>query len=331
MTDNASTVKRHFSFNSNNGRVRCFELNDGVRGDEVAASVNFSERQWLDEHEACIEAASLPLVFVPVQPHAMPAELVGLTDDSRIVLRDEIATYDVVTTAGKARKKVAAAIERRRLGRLTAREVACLLSRLDGVKAQIHYEFLVQAFVDSKIAFKDADDPIYASIDAPARMAELKKRGVESPHYLIHDEWAFTTATQVNKWLDMVDEDGQMPRLPNAIEPTTPQSAPVVAASDGPAPLTTNDIASCFAGLYDWDFKRWKKELGSPEGWLEDCQKNVGRQGKPYVQSTWFPVLIGAALVAKGVPTKSVSAIFKRMKPLHPWRDAWSPNDPDSC
>lgn len=111
--------------------------------------------------------------------------------------------------------------------------------------------------------------------------------------------------------------------------PATP--APGMAASNGPAPLTTNEIANCFAGLRGWDVERWTNELGSPDGWLKGCQHRPGTRGRGGHQSTWFPVLIGAALVERfDVPAKSVSAIFKRTEPLAQWRDSWEPNDPDS-
>lgn len=93
---------------------------------------------------------------------------------------------------------------------------------------------------------------------------------------------------------------------------------------DEPAPLTTGDIAHCFAGLKNWDEKRWKKELGSPNKWLKACQHRPGTRGRGGIESTWFPIDIGDALVRKfGVKVNSVRGRFQSKALLEPWCEAW--------
>jgi hypothetical protein len=97
-----------------------------------------------------------------------------------------------------------------------------------------------------------------------------------------------------------------------------------------PNPLTTNEIANCFAGLRDWDAARWKDELGSPDKWLVVCRKTQGTRGRRGFESTWLPVEIGASLVRMGKETaRTVSKRFKSQDLLKQWIDAWSSYDPE--
>jgi hypothetical protein len=106
--------------------------------------------------------------------------------------------------------------------------------------------------------------------------------------------------------------------------------APVV-ASDGPAPLTTNEIANCFAELRGWDVARWKRELGSPDDWLKACQKRKGTRGRGGYESTWLPVQIAASLVKQDPKTaRSLRARFKKQEPLKPWLELFEINIPDN-
>jgi hypothetical protein len=101
--------------------------------------------------------------------------------------------------------------------------------------------------------------------------------------------------------------------------------------AEGPAPLTRNEIANCFAGLRGWDVKRWKSELSSPDAWLADCQHHKGTRGRGGYESTWWPVRIAVAMVDRNATTvKLASARFKTMEPLKPWRDAWENNYPEA-
>ncbi len=119
-----------------------------------------------------------------------------------------------------------------------------------------------------------------------------------------------------------------------AQSPTTP--APVANAlepiSDGPAPLTRNEIANCFAGLRGWDVERWKAELSSPDDWLKACQQRKGTRGRGGYESTWWPVCIACAMVDRQDTTiKWVSARFKNQEPLKPWLDTWQTYHPDNA
>lgn len=111
-------------------------------------------------------------------------------------------------------------------------------------------------------------------------------------------------------------------------EAATP--ATVVAASDSPAPLTRNEIASCFAGLREWDEERWKKELSSPDDWLKACQQRKGTRGRGGFESTWWPVEIATALVDRNDSTvRMLRARFKNQEPLKPWLELLETYYPD--
>lgn len=230
-TGDSNALKRHLSWEKDclTGRVRCFEVNNGIRGKELAERLNFAESQWRSNADKCLAADSLPLIFVPVQPQAMPPELIPLAPDAMIVLRNETSTYDVLKRVEDARAVINAAIERNRLGRFTVREVAFLLARANKSSPLAMYERLVKAFLKSDFSCRDTLDSF--PIDVTEKMEELKKMGLNNPKYLIHDEWAFTTATQVNKWLDKIDDEAILPRLQNASPATTHPAPPVVADS----------------------------------------------------------------------------------------------------
>lgn len=106
--------------------------------------------------------------------------------------------------------------------------------------------------------------------------------------------------------------------------------AEVSQAQTGPTPLTTNEIANCFDGLKGWNRARWKSELGSPDKWLKDCRERPGTRGRSGLESTWWPVLIAAALVRQDPKmARTVKARFKRQEPLMPWLDVLEVNIPD--
>ena len=89
----------------------------------------------------------------------------------------------------------------------------------------------------------------------------------------------------------------------------------------GPLPLSTGDIAYCFAGLR-WDESGWRNVLGNNRKWLLECLVVQGVRGKAPRQ--WNPVLIGAKLVVREeVPTNRVRARFQKQLRLKPWLDTW--------
>ena len=112
------------------------------------------------------------------------------------------------------------------------------------------------------------------------------------------------------------------------------QAAPVdqipptrTAQADAPDPLTTSDIAYCFAGLH-WDEQRWKKPLGDKPKWLQPCIAIPGRRGVS--ETRWNPVLIGAELVAAGhAKPNSVRARFQSKPRLSAWLEAWKTYEAD--
>lgn len=105
--------------------------------------------------------------------------------------------------------------------------------------------------------------------------------------------------------------------------------------SPGPKPLTTGDIAFCFAGLR-WDTEeKWKDALGKQRDWIEACVAvPAGGRGKGVAPKLWNPVLLAAALVARGyTKPNSARARFQNSRNqslLGPWFDAWKTYEADN-
>ncbi len=125
--------------------------------------------------------------------------------------------------------------------------------------------------------------------------------------------------------------------LPLPVETPAPATGDIVAVSDAtvvlvqasdPLPVTTGDIAFCFAGLH-WETEaKWKKPLGDKPKWLEACIAIPAVRGVS--ETRWNPVLIGAALVQdKHAKAKSVRARFQTKPQLMPWLDAWKTYEAD--
>lgn len=105
-------------------------------------------------------------------------------------------------------------------------------------------------------------------------------------------------------------------------------SGGVVAAKAEPLPLTTGDIAFCFAGLRWRTEEEWKKPLGDKPRWLSACISIPGVQGVS--ETRWNPVLIGAALVNKGhSKPNSIRAKFQTMPQLAAWLEIWKTYEAD--
>ena len=147
----------------------------------------------------------------------------------------------------------------------------------------------------------------------------------------------FLTAADVNAW---AEKRGVLWRwsVEFAPEQTVATPAPAVTETVSgslepdktkPLPLTTNEIANCFNGLRAWDVKRWKRELGSPDKWLKDCQNSKGTQGRGGYESTWWPVKIALALVNKDQKiARFLLPRFQRMEKLKPWLEELENNIP---
>ena len=109
-----------------------------------------------------------------------------------------------------------------------------------------------------------------------------------------------------------------------------PEHAPVVEAPANepqPLPLTTGDIAHCFAGLH-WDEQQWRKPLGYPPKWLKACVHTPGQQGVS--ETRWNPVSIGAELIKSGhAHANNVRGRFQSNHLLKPWLELWKAYEAD--
>lgn len=115
--------------------------------------------------------------------------------------------------------------------------------------------------------------------------------------------------------------------------PCTTQSNPPIntstISSNSPLPLSTCDIAHCFAGLRWTSEVAWKKPLGDKPKWLKACVVIPGSRGVS--ETRWNPLLIGAALVHGGyVKQNRVRAKFQTMPLLQPWLEAWKAYEVDN-
>lgn|GEM_PF-3992982 len=132
----------------------------------------------------------------------------------------------------------------------------------------------------------------------------------------------------IQKRLDELTEDrkrlrGDFGDLPQAVGPITSTCV------NSPTPLTTSDVAHCFAGLHWPTADAWKKPLGDKPKWLRDCVVIRGSQGRS--ETRWNPVLIGAALVRNGhAKPNSVRAKFQTVALLRPWLEAWKTYEADN-
>ena len=152
-------------------------------------------------------------------------------------------------------------------------------------------------------------------------------------------------ATEINEASERIDAliAAEIARIaPVAQQTTTASPAPVVAIGssgyveiekaepkkDEPPPLTTNDIAFCFAGLR-WNEQQWKKPLGDKRKWLAACIATAGVRGVS--QTLWNPVLIGAALISEGhAKQNNIRGRFQAQPQLKPWLEAWKTYEDDN-
>jgi hypothetical protein len=108
-------------------------------------------------------------------------------------------------------------------------------------------------------------------------------------------------------------------------------AAKVEMATSKPPPLTTGDIAFCFAGLNWKTEESWKKMLGNQRKWTEACvAAPAGGRGRGQASKLWNPVFLGAAMVTRGYVTQNrVRAKFQCSPQLMPWLDAWKTYEAD--
>ena len=127
-------------------------------------------------------------------------------------------------------------------------------------------------------------------------------------------------------WLFLVDD------LEILIADMAPD-APIAAQFDvaGPVPLTTADIAFCFAGLHGKTEEEWKILMGKGRGWIEKCLVQPGTRGRGGARKLWNPVFIGAALVRDGhAKPNNVRAKFQTVSLLEPWLESWKTYEADN-
>jgi hypothetical protein len=99
----------------------------------------------------------------------------------------------------------------------------------------------------------------------------------------------------------------------------------------GPSPLTTADIAFCFAGLRGNTEEEWKILIGKGRGWIEKCLVQPGTRGRGGARKLWNPVFIGAALVHNGhAKPNNVRAKFQTINLLKPWLESWKTYEADN-
>jgi len=121
------------------------------------------------------------------------------------------------------------------------------------------------------------------------------------------------------------EQPAPMPVKPDA---GAPESKPQETAR--PTPLTTGDIAHCFA-LLRWNEQQWKDTLGKVKSrkWLQECVVIPGQRGVS--ETRWNPVLIGAELVRQGhISARSARAKFQTVDLLTPWLDEWKTYEADN-
>lgn len=146
-----------------------------------------------------------------------------------------------------------------------------------------------------------------------------------------YDDWV--TPKAIDEWLVGAGFDYRWPVAATAI-----QAAPVVdvgalggvePAKAVPLPLTTGDIAFCFAGLRWKTETEWKKPLGDKPKWLAACIVIPAVRGVS--ETRWSPVCIGAALVRDGhAKPNSVRAKFQTQPLLKPWLNEWKTYEADN-
>ncbi|NOU41530.1 MAG: hypothetical protein HOO85_09715 [Methylotenera sp.] len=77
-------------------------------------------------------------------------------------------------------------------------------------------------------------------------------------------------------------------------------------------------IMRTFKGLY-FDYDQWGRNLADVPRWLVPCRVSRGSKGRR-VSHTWNPVLIGLALMDKGITKKELNLAFMNLKD---WSKEW--------
>lgn len=81
--------------------------------------------------------------------------------------------------------------------------------------------------------------------------------------------------------------------------------------------ITKNAVINAFNGLH-FNQIQWQTYLADPPKWLKVCRVEKGDDKIP---ATWNPVLIGQALLMKGVPMNKLDEVFVN---LENWSKKWN-------
>lgn len=164
------------------------------------------------------------------------------------------------------------------------------------------------------------------------RMAKL------NPAWLLgadaHKKWRELLSGAIERHeLTLLDFASKLP-IDTAPATGTAKPAPVVAASDGPAPvdtgegLTTKAIAAIFDGVNDWPENRWPRNLSGSK-WLHTARTGLGTAGGG--SARWNPLALAQLLHerTKGkrprdLLVKTLKNRFNKNPVLMPWRDSFN-------
>jgi hypothetical protein len=78
--------------------------------------------------------------------------------------------------------------------------------------------------------------------------------------------------------------------------------------------MTKNAVINAFKGLH-FNHAQWHMYLAKPPEWLKACQVEKGAKS-----ATWNPILIGLALLTKGVYGHKLDDVFGNLKD---WAEEW--------
>jgi len=173
----------------------------------------------------------------------------------------------------------------------------------------------------------------YDEDDAQVSKAQLLHQGlprvIQAPWQLYFD---WTREKRVELPLALIEAlqseaSSSFPHLSESLQVSAEKQ--LIVESTAPEPVTTLQVAGAFFGLH-WDYEKWKKNLGNKPKWLKACMVTAGQQGG--AQATWNPVLIGAALLVKGIKQHQIRGSFQKAgSPIAHWFEAWKDYEATHC
>jgi hypothetical protein len=206
-------------------RGRCFKAGEGGET-EICPDLRFHFEAWRNDLERCARAASLPLFHFALGQEDAPrglASIAAKAPQDLVVYRDDVHTFDIVTSAATAMRHVAARLERARRGILSGREVAAQLARLGEYTHAEAWQQVTEAARLGRLKFFDLPGGIEIR---PERLA--RHFGEHSAAYVLAEingeAAAYTRAELVNQWLKQHSDGLQLPgsavgAAPEPVEP----------------------------------------------------------------------------------------------------------------